>query len=591
MIRTTYAAFVAQLVLSWAADASEYSYRWAATGPGHRAMAANMGLANLVNQAGILNQFEGVSTSGGATWFSTQFFYSPNFFSHTIGTPTELRDFVASWMGAYATILPSGDSPHYATCAGVGAGLNDSSFLSEFRAACPTLLDYEGNWVAYVSAMLNATSASYGDDTFALRPIDVPNKVSDLYYTALLLQTSLAPVYRNRTAGSAVYLGSYDVSSVPISSQYTVTPYERLFLTASDSIMNVWLGPDTSNFSYEAYRDFGVYPGTNGTLSIYPEARSAERLGEFDRPFRGKAPTSAQISAASSAAFGHFSGIVPSLLAQAFSHERHVLENSGLDKYNKTLLVSALHGAAQHLFNADAFDDLAVCTQYPKPCGKNDGMFVDGATTDNAALALSIGEYQSLESSDHTKTIKVLLMDSSADLAYSSWMNYFSNQHNRGVTPGGYMWHPGMMFPTRSPQIFQETIDLGNVSTLVVPIQGTNFSTLALSGTTTANSAFGVVAGQKVELFIILLRSDIPDLLIEPEQVEEYIPAVADLAFGIASSEDLLERVRDFFPVQTYAPTASPQPTSGDGTTNLHRTSRWYVGLSLLLMYAWWRQV
>jgi hypothetical protein len=152
------------------------------------------------------------------------------------------------------------------------------------------------------------------------------------------------------------------------------------------------------------------------------------------------------------------------------------------------------------------------------------------------------------------------------------------------------MWHSGMMFPMRSPQIFQEAVDLANVSSLVEPIKGTNVSTLALSGTTIANSAFGVVAGQSVELFIILLRSDIPDLLVGPDRVEAFSPDVADLAFGIASSEELLERVRDFFPVQTYAPTAAPQPTS-DSAKTYHRFPQWCLGLSLLLMYTCWSQV
>jgi hypothetical protein len=585
-------------------DAAEYSYRWAATGPGHRAMAVNMGVANVLGQAGVVGQFAGVSTSGGASWFATQFFYSPAFFDRTVGvTPAELRDFVASWMEAYHVIVPSNASHHQATCRNIGDGLSNSSFLEEFRAVCPVLLAYGGDWVAFVSAMLNATSNSYGDAAFARRPVDATNKVEALYDTVLLLQTSLAPVYRNRTADTAVYIGSPNVSSVPIPAQYMVTRYERLFLTASDSILNTWLGPDSGSFAFDDYRDFGLYHGLNGSLSIsFPaEDRGAQPHMEFDRPFRGKAPTAAQISAASSAMFGSLSGIVPSLLAQRFSEEgRHAGAN-----------VSILLETAQYLYDAKILDGLAVCTQYPRPCGDRDGMFVDGGYTDSPGLALSIGEYQSLEATDLTKTLKVLLVDSPGISIHGnsdnnnpaaggtgstdSWMNYFVTEHNRDVPPGGYMWPHAASAPIRSPQIFQEPLSSYNLTRLANPIPGTNHTTLSLKATTIDNSAYGVVAGQDVELLVVRIANDdrIPDVLLgSSDRIVQYGASLADLAFEIAGNLVLVQRVRDFFPVQTEAPTPSPEqqqpPSSSLDESSADDGSlparRWIIGFHLLCL-------
>jgi hypothetical protein len=321
------------------------------------------------------------------------------------------------------------------------------------------------------------------------------------------------------------------------------------------------------------YSDFGLYPGLNASLSLYPDSRQAYRYAEFVRPFRGKAPTAEQISAASSAWFAPFSGIVPSLLAQSLSVEQGAIETMGLTGENQTALESILRATAQRLYNTDAFDGLAVCSQYPRKCGGQDGMFADGAYTDGPGLALSIGEYQSLEANDLSKTLKVLLVDStsaSPTTSFSdpsglgSWMNYFATEQNRGMAPGGYLWPRGSRVPVRSPQIFQEFLGLDNATRLVDPVPGTNYSTLIVAGTTIENSAYGVLAGQAVEMFVVLLTargsSPVPDVLIGSDLIDRYAGDVADLAYGIAGSQPLLERVRDFFPVHTDSPTPTPTP-------------------------------
>jgi hypothetical protein len=301
---------------------------------------------------------------------------------------------------------------------------------------------------------------------------------------------------------------------------------------------------------------------------------------EFDRPFRGKAPTTALISAASSAGFGAFSGVVPSLMAQAFSKERHSGENA-----------SILLSTANDLYDSEVYDGLAVCSQYPHQCGDHDGMFVDGAYTDDPGLALSIGEYQALEANDLSKTLKILLVDSAGDdgegLGSDKWLNYFGTEQNRGVAPGGYLWPRTASAPIRSPQIFQESMSTDNLMHFANPVPGTNHTTLALKGTTIENFAYGVVAGQAVELFVILIANDnsIPDVLIGSDRIERHSASVADLAFEIASNQALVERVRGFFPVQTEAPTPSPQQPSLPVSSGVE-PERWTM--SFLFSLALW---
>ena len=83
---------------------SNYDLRWSASGGGWRAMVANMGFANLFQHAGLLgndsSSFTAISTNSGGSWFSTQFFYSPEFFAHVMGDADQLSEYVESWMNA-----------------------------------------------------------------------------------------------------------------------------------------------------------------------------------------------------------------------------------------------------------------------------------------------------------------------------------------------------------------------------------------------------------------------------------------------------------------------------------------------------------
>ena len=85
-------------------------YRWSSSGGGWRSMVGLMGFANVFAQAGLItpdsSAFSSVSTLSGASWISTQFFYSPQFFTNvTTSTPDELASFVLQWMNSYEAIF------------------------------------------------------------------------------------------------------------------------------------------------------------------------------------------------------------------------------------------------------------------------------------------------------------------------------------------------------------------------------------------------------------------------------------------------------------------------------------------------------
>ena len=74
--------------------------RWASTGGGWRSQFACVGFANLFGQLGIMSKFSAISTASGASWFSTQLFYSQQFYNRVVDAEDSqaLYDFVVEWM-------------------------------------------------------------------------------------------------------------------------------------------------------------------------------------------------------------------------------------------------------------------------------------------------------------------------------------------------------------------------------------------------------------------------------------------------------------------------------------------------------------
>ena len=68
---------------------------------------ACIGFANLFSKFDIISKFSAISTTSGASWFSTQLFYSQQFYDRVVNVEDSdaLHDFVVEWMVAYKQML------------------------------------------------------------------------------------------------------------------------------------------------------------------------------------------------------------------------------------------------------------------------------------------------------------------------------------------------------------------------------------------------------------------------------------------------------------------------------------------------------
>ena len=185
-----------------------------------------------------------------------------------------------------------------------------------------------------------------------------------------------------------------------------------------------------------------------------------------------------------------------------------------------------------------------------------DARFVDGGYTDGSSLALNVGKYQ--QSGDINKLMKVVLTNTNNNESgsHSSFLAYFSNPMNAGVEPGSYIW-PSASSPMQSLQIFDTYLDEDLLGNLLEPIEGTNLRTAVVSATTIDNTAYGVVAGQQVELLLIDLNTDIPTIILGADDVDEYTRPLSRMAETIASNDELVARVQAFAaPIEGEAETS-----------------------------------
>jgi hypothetical protein len=555
-------------------------------------MAADMGFANLFGQAGLLpvnvastssSPITAISTTSGASWFSTQLFYSPTFYNQTVGTtPAELSEFVTLWMQAYSNMQQ--DAPSNAFCQSISSALALATNLMHINATemCDIYMQYnDGSWADFVTAMLNATSTAYGDPTFVSQPAGPANRVSPLSQTDLLIQMSLAP---NAKCGSFIsYLSpssptatkaAKDVYAVAVAAQHAVkaeTTRFQLGVPDSDLPLTVSVHVASINYSLSDFEEFYLYPGTGGqvaTTTPFPRRSRRGSLRDFMAPFGGE-PTVAQVASASSAAVGAFSGSVPSLMSQAYSKIQYDIENSqSIPSGIKRIALAFLQAFVdQDVYGSPALENLAVDSRWPEPsCHRTDSRLVDGGYTDGPSLALNIGQYQTVDQGDLTATLKVLLTDTNnEDDSDLQFLSYFATDFNAGVAPGDFLW-PGSptsntsnstnssslgdilseLVPIRSTQIFQESLNEEAIEELTVLIPGTNLTYARIVATTIDNPTYGVVKGQTVEILLLKINSDIPTFILGTQSTQELTVPLADLSQTIAGSQDLLVAVQAF---------------------------------------------
>jgi len=122
----------------------------------------------------------------------------------------------------------------------------------------------------------------------------------------------------------------------------------------------------------------------------------------------------------------------------------------------------------------------------------------------------------------------------------------FSSYFNQGVAPGDFLWAPTNFIPYRSPQIFEEHLDADGLDALLEPIENSNETTAILRGTTVVNPAFGIVAGQSMEILLLNANAKITTYIMGAVVMEELTQPLADVAKNIAASEGLVDRVKVF---------------------------------------------
>ena len=537
---------------------------WASTGGGWRAMTSITAFANVFAQAGLLtntaSSFKALSTESGASWFSTQFFYSQPYYDATISSsPDELSDFILQWMDTYLTLTE-----------GLGT-VPQCEFLDKFnttnvnilRDYCTVFTNYDGDWAQFVHDMLEDASKAYGDEGLVTRLASYDNRVSALSSTDLYVQTTLAansriPGTTDSNSSTAVYLGPSSSSnsqpqvfSAGIAVQYSVTDDKTLYYsTVSEQGIDLQTYTEAVSDSFNfprGYKEFGVYPATDQTALIDVPGGASNTIGSFAVPFGGGDAEVGQIASASSAAIGQLSPLVPSTVNQYLSVQREQIKQNGT---TKELLV--YDSVVDQLYNMSILNDISVCSQWPNECDTVDGRFIDGYYTDSPTLALNIGQYQSRANGDLSKTLRVVVTNNNNYLyGPEPVLAYFNTSFNRDVAPGDFFWpsSPSVWcFPIGilSPQIFEETVEMGDIESVTEPISGMNVTTAVLTGTTIDNPAFKTKAGQKVEIMLISLNSFIPTDIIGTTEIEEYTQPLADMAKSIAGSQELVDRVTSF---------------------------------------------
>jgi len=256
---------------------------------------------------------------------------------------------------------------------------------------------------------------------------------------------------------------------------------------------------------------------------------------------------------------------MPSLFSQGFLKLR-----DAVTKADEKLVFDKV---VNQLYEAEVFDGQSVCTQWPGDCGKTDGQFLDGYYTDQCSLALNIAQYQSQNRDDsftngisrqgEEEPLKVILTTTNlVSQTVPYLLPYFNSPVNEGIAPGDYMWPANLYLPLMSPQIFALDMDSASLARITKPIPGSNVSVTRVLATTVDNPRFHVTAGQRVDLLILRLNSNIPTGVVGTAAIQANKVPLAEMAQGIAASAELLNVIKEFMnsPSTAAAPSLDRAP-------------------------------
>lgn len=549
--------------------------RWVSSGGGWRAMAASMGFANVFKQAGLIDdseasKFSAMSFNSGSAWFATQFFYSQNFFELVVGTAEDVSNLVYDWMQSYIALQER--APVSPLCTDPNGIIKLFQFPlqpSDLLDLCDVFVSVGGSWAAFIEAMLSGAAKTYGDPLLPNRTMrGLKDKIISMSNTDLFIQTTLAPNSRSgiglSSPGDNTYLADTpqdgkhapvtEVYAVPLAAQFSFK--QKSFQTyvglQSNSGLSTVYEPALAQFFLNNYSEFGLYPAAGGTVTI-KSPNGASSVSPFREPFGGH-PTVTQIAAASSAILGITSGSVPSVLAQDFSVNEFFIKNSGLPPSVQAPLLAQVANAASTFYSVPLFEDTAICSQWPADCGTSDGRFLDGGFSDGLNLALNIGQYQTVDGGSLDKTIKVIMSNNNFyEDSHVNVLSYFNATFNAKVAPGDFIWAPATAAgsqvqnaPWRSYQIFEDYLDDTILSSCLLSFAGSQLRYCFMNATTIDNAYFGVKAGQKVEILLIEINSDIPTLLIGRNVTKTSVEPLVNLTREIATNMDLVSMVKSF---------------------------------------------
>ena len=405
---------------------------------GWRAMFADAGFANALNRAGIsfdntgaaadasVPTITGISSTSGGTWFSTQFFYSLDFYEKVlVENPDDLHDFVMLWMDSYLSLTESIVQANSSLCSlggprdsklfDLGSNEDDDAPLpGEPMQWCILFRYYQGDWAEFMVDMFLHASRAYetNDDNatepFPYRNAGIEERHAALQNTDMIVQTSLSPMSRVSIGGSLrhVYLGdnaeggdsyfstvlptAYTVSSVTRTSQFHIGNW-----TEDELVTYVDVDGEHDTYSIEEYDGYNLYqgqdtrsgninPGRTLFTSDIPSVGTPKSSGSFSVPFSSTSipPKTGQIASISSAALGSISGLNPAELSQLMSKQLYGIQTDDtLTLAESKKKQAELEKSLDWLYGADGLWGVSVCTQWPNDCGPNDSRFSDGAYT------------------------------------------------------------------------------------------------------------------------------------------------------------------------------------------------------------------
>jgi hypothetical protein len=572
-------------------------YLWTATGGGWRSMVANSAYAQVFSNIGLLDNIDIVGTTSGSSWFSSQFFFSENYYRAVVdGTPESLGNFTRSWFEAYAsTQADVGTScGSLQELCDLASKLPPTNPLSDFAKLIPLMVYFDFSWPNLMFAMFNATSASYGDTSLVDVDATNANKLNVVEGMDVCFHTSLAPNMRSKEDNTVSFLlespgGVTAAWTVPLPVDWCVGGVLGEGWNGKvPSSASVYPAPGSWPETSSMLKDFPMYPPTPSTSSLFAQpAGNASGTISMNEAFGG-VPTAVQISTASSSTMGYLSEELMSVFAQYFSLITAGIEaESSLPENEKIVLLGEMEKIEGLFWNTGIMANLATCSAWtesdPKDmpgCQGSDYWFYDGGYTDGPSVANVLGRYQQEHGADNE--IKLIISNNDFETNDNdNVLGYFSTPWNQGIDPGDFIWPPGVGSgpdnnPEQSVQIFEEFFDADSFNATFEQVTGTDLSIAFVNATTVGNPAFGVIAGQKVSLAIINLNSDIPTFIVTEEVISGYTPKMVELAETIAGSQNLADKM------EAFASLSGPTP---EETSSAARVSVFaFLGMSPILL-------